>query len=303
MTDHSTLQQFSWFDDPARPPHYLTRTELGKLGLKPPAEPVGYIYWQRKRITYYLYDQRLAKPKRKPTEAQIAVLAKAQETLKTCEVCGTIGEARIPSDQRLVGVDDTGKEKVYRVCMRCYGCLYDEERRIEVLHLRRWAQRALHRNYLILNIETTADKGEMQIGIIDCTGTLLMDKVVKLRDDAATADDFLAILPVLESLMHGKIVMAYNRSFNRATIGGCLYERGIEPGPWLQKTTWVRIEMRYSEWVGELTYSGDNYRIQKLDKSGNALDGCVAALNCVKEMAAYSMLGPFGYDSVILGDY
>jgi DNA polymerase-3 subunit epsilon len=182
--DYSKLEQFTWFDDPKRPPHYLTKTELGKLGLKP-AEPVAFIHWRKRDITYYLYDQNLATPKRKPTEAQSAALTKAQDTLKTCEVCGEVETHRIPKEQRLGGIDDSGNRCTLRVCSSCYFCFYAEQRRIETLRIRRWAQQMFAENWLILDLETTGlgNAEIMQIGIVDCAGAVLMNQLIKPRQE------------------------------------------------------------------------------------------------------------------------
>ncbi len=237
------LQQFTWFDDPKKPPHYLTKTELAKLGLKPPSEPVGYIYWKKKHTTYYLYDQNAATPKRKPTEAQSAALAKAQATQRTCEVCDTEESYRIPKDQRLSGLDEDGKRCGYRVCASCYFCYYAEQRRIEVLRIRRWAQQMIAENWLILDLETTGlgNAEIMQIGIIDCAGTILMNQLIKPRTEptaravevngitmerVADAPDLLDVLPQLAEILRGREVLVYNLSFDKQVLAWCLHVRG-----------------------------------------------------------------------------
>ena len=309
------LQEFSWFDDPKKPSHYLTKTELGELGLNPPAEPVAFIYWRKKKITYYLYDRNAAKPKRQRTEAQAAGVAKAQETLKTCMVCGTVCEHRIPRDQWIYGSDD-GK---VRVCYPCYYCYLAEGRRMYVLWLRKQAQRALDRNWLILDFETTDlhDAEIMQIGIIDCAGNVLMDQLIKPRREPAPgalavhgitmervvdAPDLLDVLPQLAELIHGKTVLVYNLPFDKGALSGCLYARNIDPEPWLQQTKWLDLMIPYSDWYGDWSTYREDYRWQRLEGTHEAVGDCLAALDCLKQMAAFSLYGPLGELSVVVPD-
>lgn len=315
MPDLSQLQQFGWFDDPAKPSHYLTKTELDKLGLKPPPQPVGFIYWKKKRKTYYLYDQNQAKPKRGITEAQAAALAKAQEVLRTCTVCGDVCEQRIPRDQWLYGADD----KKQRVCYACYHAFHAEERRIQVLWLRRRAQRVLASDWLILDLETTGldDAEIMQIGVIDCAGSVLMNQLIRPRcepepsaiavhgltmERVADAPDLIDVLPQLAEIIKGRTVLVYNRTFDKSVLAGCLYERNIDPDPWLAQTTWRDLMVPYSNWYGDWSAYRHSYRWRRLGGTHEAIGDCLAALDCLKQMAAFSIYGGCGEDSIVLPD-
>lgn len=313
MIDDADLQQFTWFDDPAKPAHYLTKTELDKLGLKPPANPVGFIYWRKKRKTYYLYDQNAATPKRPVSEAQAAALAKAQEALKTCEVCGIVGERRLQS--RLDGLDEHGATKRYRVCWACYVEFYKEYRRIEVQGLRAQAHEWLE-DCLILDLETTGlyDADVMQIGIIDHTGAVLMNQLIKPRcepeqgaiavhgltmEHVANAPDLVDVLPALEVIIKGRTVLVYNLKFDQAILKGSLRDRGIEPKPWFKLARWRDLMVPYSDWVGDWSRSRNAYRWQPLGGNHDAVGDCLTALDCLKQMAQFSMYGPLGGDSAV----
>lgn len=313
MPDTSQLQEFSWFDDPRKPKHYLTKTELGRLGLNPPSEPVAFIYWRKKKRTYYLYDQNAATPKRQVTEAQAAALAKAQITLKSCAVCGTVAEQRIARDQWLYGSDD----KKLRVCYPCFYCFYSEDRRIEVLWLRKRAQRALDRNWLILDFETTGlhDVEIMQIGVIDCAGTVLMNQLVKPRHEptpgaiavhgltmerVADAPDLLDVLPQLAEIIRGREVLVYNLSFDKQVLAWCLHVRDINPRTWLEMASWNDLMEVYSDWVGDWSPSRQSNRWQRLNGPHDAAGDCLAALACIKEMAAFSMYGALDIDAIVM---
>lgn len=80
------------------PPHLLTRRQLGARGLRPGGQEVaGQVLWRSNRYrartggirAAYLYDVRLALPKRTPTDRQRAALDKALKARRTCPDCGT----------------------------------------------------------------------------------------------------------------------------------------------------------------------------------------------------------------------
>ncbi len=98
------------------PPHMATRRQLAAAGLRPGGQDVvAQVLWRRWRGlgVAYLYDRRLALPKRTPTRAQRAALAKALAARRTCPRCRTdVGYVL----QRRLGC--------------CLGCADDWERRI-----------------------------------------------------------------------------------------------------------------------------------------------------------------------------
>ncbi|WP_433328223.1 RRQRL motif-containing zinc-binding protein [Spirillospora sp. CA-294931] len=79
------------------PPHLLTLRQLAARGLRPGGQPVaGQVLWRSNRYrsrtggirAAYLYDVRLALPKRVPTAGQRAALDKAMAARRTCPDCG-----------------------------------------------------------------------------------------------------------------------------------------------------------------------------------------------------------------------
>ena len=73
------------------PPHLATRRQLAAMGLRPGGQQVvAQVLWRRRRGlgVAYLYDTRRALPKRTPTAAQRAALAKALAARRTCPRCG-----------------------------------------------------------------------------------------------------------------------------------------------------------------------------------------------------------------------
>ncbi|MFG2002119.1 RRQRL motif-containing zinc-binding protein [Spirillospora sp. NPDC048911] len=79
------------------PPHLRTRRQLAAEGLRPGGQDIaGQVLWHSHRYNApggvraaYLYDIRLALPKRIPSRRQRAALAKALQARRICPDCGT----------------------------------------------------------------------------------------------------------------------------------------------------------------------------------------------------------------------
>ncbi|MEU9870676.1 RRQRL motif-containing zinc-binding protein [Actinomadura sp. NPDC048021] len=79
------------------PPHLVTRRQLAARGLRPGGQDIaGQVLWRSRRYNApggvraaYLYDVRLALPKRTATDRQRAALAKALKARRICPDCGT----------------------------------------------------------------------------------------------------------------------------------------------------------------------------------------------------------------------
>jgi hypothetical protein len=77
------------------PPHLRTRRQLTAEGLRPGGQPIaGQVLWHSRRYhapggvrAAYLFDVRLALPKRTATDAQRAALAKALKARRHCPAC------------------------------------------------------------------------------------------------------------------------------------------------------------------------------------------------------------------------
>jgi hypothetical protein len=86
------IPTFPWRQAPA---HYATLRQLAARGLRPGGQGVqAQILWRSRRSRdgkprrAYLYDVRLALPKRVPSAAQLAALAKALRARRICPRCG-----------------------------------------------------------------------------------------------------------------------------------------------------------------------------------------------------------------------
>ncbi|MFE9100168.1 RRQRL motif-containing zinc-binding protein [Actinomadura geliboluensis] len=75
------------------PPHLRTRRQLTAEGLRPGGQEIaGQVLWNSRRYrkgvrVAYLYDVRLALPKRVPTDRQRAALDKALAARRHCPTC------------------------------------------------------------------------------------------------------------------------------------------------------------------------------------------------------------------------
>jgi hypothetical protein len=85
------------------PDGLATRRQLRALGLCPGRQPIaGQVRWRgvRRRGTCervaYLYRIDLARPKRTPTPAQLAAVARATAARRTCRKCQTDYGHRLP---------------------------------------------------------------------------------------------------------------------------------------------------------------------------------------------------------------
>jgi hypothetical protein len=79
------------------PKHLYTTRQLRAKGLRPAGQsPVAQILWRRGLRVAYLYRADLALPRRQPTPAQRAAIAKALCARRTCPACGTEKPYYIP---------------------------------------------------------------------------------------------------------------------------------------------------------------------------------------------------------------
>ncbi|MFD0904658.1 RRQRL motif-containing zinc-binding protein [Actinomadura sediminis] len=76
------------------PPHLRTLRQLAAEGLRPGGQEIaGQVLWNSRRYrkgvrAAYLYDVRLALPKRVPTDKQRAALGRALAARRVCPTCG-----------------------------------------------------------------------------------------------------------------------------------------------------------------------------------------------------------------------
>lgn len=238
------MQTYGWWDEV--PEHLMTRTALGKEGLKPAgpiAAKIEYGKGRRHRI-HDLYNRNEATPKQKPTPAQLAALEKARIATRTCSKCGTVVEK--PS---LLG-KRTGR------CINCRMMVAEGKRTHEVDKLIAWARSMLaNPDALILDTETTALMGYIcEIGIIRMDGTVVYESLVNPQEPNYATDihgisdrmtwsapTFADIEPDLRWLLHGRTVVVFNAAYDSEVLEieiRRLCTPSDEALAWLVKTDW-----------------------------------------------------------------
>src|SRR5262245_35536804 len=93
------LTRYGWFDQIPENAGLFTKTQLGRLGMKPGGPPRAYIYWQRRDQLYYLYRFDEAVEKREFSAKQRAALDAARQSAdrnaRTCHGCGLLKVYRL----------------------------------------------------------------------------------------------------------------------------------------------------------------------------------------------------------------
>jgi DNA polymerase-3 subunit epsilon len=308
------MDQYAWFDQV--PDHLKTKTQLGKLGLKPGGEPVAFIYWRRRDATYYLYDVAEAVPKRTLSTAQQAALAKAQQAAErkrqTCAHCGAVDPE---TDHTMLWYpDDRGADRYRKGPRWCPTC---QNLHVTIEHVGEEAGFAADRaqavikaqnllkkdpaTWCVLDTETTGldpYAQVVQVAVLAPDGAVLLDTLVRptcpvtegaravhhIPDEALrTAPSFWDIYPALVRSVQGKRVVVYNAGFDEDVLVYCcaLYDLPVLP----VRRWWCAMHW-YAPYAGEWSeYHGD-YKWPRLGGDHTALGDCQATLRLLQRVAA-----------------
>lgn len=223
----------SWGDIPE---YLMTKTALGRAGLKlaPGQEPVAQKTGGRG--PYDLYDRRTAVPKRAMSAAQKTAAAANLEKARAARYCVDCGDCG-------VRLDGNG---------RCALCGRIRKRRTEA----RDELRALAAadDWVVVDTETTGlgDKAQVvQIGIVDAAGNELFNQLVRpsvaIEPEATRVHGLTAaklagcpawpeVWPAAAALINGR-VLAYNAAFDGRVIAQSCRAYGL-PEPVL---AWVDV--------------------------------------------------------------
>jgi DNA polymerase-3 subunit epsilon len=308
MHEGREMDQYRWFDQV--PEHLKTKTQLGKLGLRPGGDPVAFVYWRRRRATYYLYPVDQAVPKREMSEKQQAALAKAQAAAErkrqTCEHCGEVD----PNIARLY-FDEDGWEQSPRWCSACRGIRetmihWSEELgftadQVAAIERARTILASDPAGWCILDTETTGlgdDAQTVQIGVLAPDGTALLDTLVRptcevtegaravhgITDEALQeAPSFYAIYPDLVRVVRGKKVIVCNASFDAGVLDHMCWLYDL---PELPVKMWWCAMLWYAPYAGEWSDYHGEYRWQRLGGNHDALGDCRAVLELLQKAAS-----------------
>lgn len=203
------------------PENLKTKTQLEKQGMRLAPGQKSVAIKTGGYGPYKLYDINSAIPKRELTEAQriaaAANLEKARAALH-CVDCGRYS----------LRLDDNGR---CRGCRDHYRMKQESRRASEMLSKLAGAD-----NWLIVDTETTGLDGAaevVQIAVVGADGCVLADTLVKPLGDipqeataihgldaaaVSNAPTWVDVYPQLSDLLNGRLVLAYNASFDARMI-------------------------------------------------------------------------------------
>jgi DNA polymerase-3 subunit epsilon len=168
-------------------------------------------------------------------------------------------------------------------------------------------------NFLILDTETTGlERGEVvQIGIVDSSGTALMNTLVKpiepiplsttrihgiTNQMVASAPRFADVVDQLRETINGQQVIVYNAVYDRRMLHQSAEMAGIEKTDWKAISRWWCAMEGFAEVYGDWNSMRRSYRWQKLATAArhyglslvdehSALGDCLTTLAICKQMA------------------
>jgi len=305
-----SIPTYPWFDQipEENQDHWKTKNQLADLGLRPGGPVVARVVWKRGQRWANLYDQRQAVPKRPPTAAQLAALAKAHQARCTCPGCQTVFTFVLP--RRFD-------------CPECHRRMLVRDRATAI----RWARQVLAEpNAVIIDLETTSLDGYIvQAAVLRLDGTPLLTTLVnpceEIDPDAqavhgitaamvAAAPTFDDLEAAFRGVLFGRTVLAYNVSFERHTFANELrrqYRQRAGPGSagyrqgdadmraavagWMRAIRWVDVMEPYAAFCGDWSDKHGDYRWPRLGGDHSALGDCMATLRVLRTMAAADPAG------------
>jgi len=270
-----SLPRYTKWDDV--PEHLKTKTKINKMGLRlarnqSPAgiKAGGY-------GPFYLYDVRLAVPKRQPTQKQLAALEKGRVTMRRnrgCRECfRSWREARI--------VDGV-----------CVICIRKRNHRIEAIRqARQWLADP---KVVLIDVETTGWDGVViEACVANCQGDILLEQrwypLLPIEDGAfrvhgISLTDLMkephfrdSYIP-LRDLLIGHTVVAYNKKFELERLAmTCLYAEIDDFTPGISAECLMEV---YADFVGDdpPRHGTYRYRWQRLPHGDHSAKGDVNAM-------------------------
>jgi DNA polymerase-3 subunit epsilon len=283
------------------PKNYYTRNQLYDKGYKvgkqlPP--PVAVVHRAKSSNGWmYLYEDKQALPRAKPTEAQIAAIEKAQEAAKLKRLCKRCG-------------GQLYKNEIKRgICEACMHYDFLRRQRSEAIAI---AKDLLNEDIVILDTETTGlnDAQIVELAIIDGEGKTLLNTRLKPQDpekvhevvngmcafdihgiaanDLLHCPTFADIWPKLESTIENRTIVVYNYGYDIPIIRDEMMRYGIITDWHDERADFNGIcAMKlYARYVGQWSDYHHSFRWQRLEGGDHsALGDCIATLDILKRMA------------------
>jgi hypothetical protein len=272
----------------------LTKKQLGEAGyqtgknLPKPCCSFGY-----KDGLLYAYNPAEATPKNAMSEAQKAAIEKAkymaEKVIVACTTCGR-------------DVVFVTRKQAESEAYQNYTCVFCDDK-AEVIQ---WAQAILGNpsQYVILDTETTDLDGEIiEIAITDLEGNALLNQRIKplgkmsagaqavhgiSLEMLATEPYFYDVYPRIQETIKDKIVLIYNRSFDKARLAGDCKRHNLEGLKFKSEC----VMLQYAQFCGDWSDYWESYRWQPLNGGHSALSDCQAVGFVLREMAAESESEP-----------
>jgi DNA polymerase III subunit epsilon len=305
-----SLPIYPWFDQV--PPNLKTRNQLADQGLRPGGPVRGQVVWRQGKRWADLYEVAEAKPKRVPTEAQLAALKKAQVALRTCPSCGEDQGFVLPYRWR------PGRD-----CGTCWRAMREGDLQDAARQARVWLRSS---RTVILDSETTDLDGYLvQLAVIDTASTVLFDSLINpeclisegaqrihgiTADQVASAPTWAQVEAEVLAVLGGRRVVVFNQEFDYNVLHNELMRR-YGPGPmnwttevehlaWdaadraartraealLRPRRWRCAMEVYAAWCGDWSEYHGSYRWQPLlGGDHTALGDCRATLAVLERMA------------------
>lgn len=176
----------------------------------------------------------------------------------------------------------------------------------------RWAHGLLKRDFVIFDSETTgleADDEFVQVGVIDSSGEVLLDSLVKptkpVSSGAAAvhgltalhlikARAFTDIYPELANVLGDRLVIAYNSDFDRRILRQACRRYDL---PMIKVSAWQCAMKQYAAYHGTWNRTRGDFKWQRLTdacahehvathEAHAAVGDCLMTLRLIQKMAA-----------------
>ena len=264
----------------ALPAGLMTVTQLRRQGLAPGGPPVACIHQRISHIWCLLYPVDQARPRRRATPAQCAVLARGRAT--QAQQRAAREEAALAAEYAEIEAEAA-------------------EQRADREAATTWAPNTLaDEQAVILDLETTGldDEAEIvQIAVLAMDGRVLLDTLVRPAGpitpeatsvhglDAAGlvgAPSFPDVYPVLAALLQSRLIVTYNVEFDQCILNQVLRRHRLRR--W--RCRWGCAMLEYAAWMGEWSDTHQDYRWHPLPGGNHsALGDCRATLALLQRMA------------------
>lgn len=274
------MKKYSRWDDV--PDHLLSKTALGRIGLKPNGVPVAQVFQRLGTTWINLYDKNTAIPKRSVSDRQLAALKKARKAYEEkyrCRWCGQYSQTPV-----INGYCD--------YCRRMLEAIEEMQREGQA-QFEKWHT---HRDWVILDTETTGlDTGAeiIEVAVIDASGKVLFDSFVRPKNPipeevteihgitnqmVQDAPTWSVVWRELEPFLKERLILIYNAPFDIRLINQTCALWGMEE-PQLHAECVMeafRLLQGESAWISLASAKGEAIEHR-------ALNDCRAVLHLIHE--------------------